>query len=48
MSQAFEETDPQLKGYIYFKNLKDVLLRFGIENVRNYHVLTLYKLYLSS
>jgi len=27
---AFEETDSQQRGYIYFKNLKDALMRFGI------------------
>ncbi|EAR94381.2 EF hand protein (macronuclear) [Tetrahymena thermophila SB210] len=45
--QAFEEVDTQQRGFIYFKQLKDCLLRFGISNVKSYHILTLYKIYLS-
>lgn len=43
--QAFEETDQGQRGFVYFKDLKDALIRFGISNVKNYHILTLYKIY---
>lgn len=45
--QAFEETDTNQRGFIYFKDLKDALLRFGIASVKTYHLMTLYKIYIS-
>lgn len=45
--QAFEEIDSEKKGYTNFKGLEAAMIRFGLQNVKSYHLLTIYKIYKS-
>lgn len=43
--EIFKELDKSKSGECNYEGLKEALKNFGLSNLKNYHLLTLYKIY---